>query len=50
MNLGTLKTGSGETISNLFGYIQKYINESDFKLREVLGLIKEIILMVKLRY
>ena len=33
MNLGTLKTGSGETISNLFGYIQKYINESDFKLK-----------------
>ncbi len=33
MNLGTLKTGSSEPIANLFGYIQKYINESDFKLR-----------------
>ena len=32
MNLGTLKAGSNVPISNLFGYIQKYIKESDFKL------------------
>ena len=33
MNLGTLKTGSSAPISDLFGFIQKYIKESDFKLK-----------------